>query len=1748
MSNPNNYTVGWICALSTEYVAAQEFLDDEHEPPESVSPSDTNEYTLGRLGKHNIVIAVLPDGEYGTASAASVATNLLHSFPNVRVGLMVGIGGGVPSTKHDIRLGDIVVSAPRDNEGGVFQYDFGKTIQEQAFQHTQFLNQPPTILRGAVMGIQAQHERKGHRLEEVIETILAKNPKLQRRERAKSEDNPAIHYGLIASGNQLMKDALIRDRLAAEKDVLCFEMEAAGLMNHFPCLVIRGICDYSDSHKNKEWQGYAAMAAAAYAKELLCRVPPNRVEAERKISHDLSAGLQEVSQKLRENREHQTRQKLSDERKMPPVVSAWKPELKAPDSGPLLVSADPGCGKSVLAKYLIDHQLPRSATICYFFFKDLDQNTVRQALCALLHQLFSHKPLLLKYAMKQFSKDGPGLIDSNISLWTVLENSVRDPQAGPIIMVLDALDECMEIELEDLMRNVAGQFSSNQPSGDKLKYLLTSRPYEQVLSKFRRFSHIRIPGEEESESISREVNLVIQHRVEELAKKKELVDPVKNYLKYKLLEVQHRTYLWVFLVFDLLEKEHFKKTQRGIEATIELLPKSVNQAYEQILSKSKENSLVRKSLAIILAATRPLTISEMNIAVNIDDTVKSFKDLDLEEEKDFMLRLRSWCGLFISVYHDKIYFLHQTAREFLLLTDMSLPETFRWHHSITSHYAHNILAQVTVFYLNFYNFDIRVQANTANPSQKASHCTNKNLFLDYSSKNWALHFREGRINNDDMIVPYASNICDPNSKAYSTWSRCWKRSRGIIPMNGTGLMTASYFGLDAIVILFLRGGIDPGLKSSDDRTPLSWGTGNGYESVVRLLLHTGKINADSKDEKGRTPLSYAAGNGHEGTVKVLLESGEVNADSKDRKGRTPLSYAAGNGHEGTVKLLLESGEVNADSKDNLGVTPLVHASEYMDGRSVKKVMRLFLNEDRDKITITEEIICMIARTCDDEVMTLLLEQLRDEITMTEEVVKAAAENRENGKEVMILLLNERGNQITVTEEIISTIAKTFDKEVMTLLLNQRGHEITITEEVVKAAAANLRHGKEVMTLLLNQRGDEFTITEEIISTIAKRLDREVMTLLLNQRGDQITVTEEIICTIAKTVDKELVTLLLNQYADQITITEEIISTIAKTFDREVMTLLLNQRGHEITITEEVVKAAAANKWNGKEVMTLLLNQCGDELTITEEVVKAAAANKENGKEVMTLLLSQRAYEITITEEVVKAAAANFRHGEEVMTLLLNRHGDQVTITEEQRGDEIAMTEEVVQAAATNRENGKEVITLFLSEGGDDVTVTEEIISTIAKRLDREVMTLLLNQCGDQITITEEVVKAAAGNRENGKEMMTLLLNERGDQITVTEEIISTIAKIFDKEVMTLLLKQCGDQITVTEEVVKAAAGNRENGKEMMTLLLNERGDEITITEEIISTVAKTFDKEVMILLLNQRVDQITMTEEVVKAAAANKCSGKEVMTLLLSECGDEIIITEEVVKAAAANKCSGKEVMALLLNQRGHEITITEEVVKAAAANKWNGKEVMTLLLSQRAYEITITEEVVKAAAANLGPGNEVMKLLLKQRGHEITITEEVAKAAATNRENGKEMMTLLLNQRGHEITITEEVVKAAAANLRHGKEVMTLLLNHRGDEFTITEEVVKAAAANKWNGNEVMTLLLIQRGDEFTITEERGDEITITEEVVKAAAANLGHGKEIMTLLLKQRGHEITITEEVVKAAATNRENGKEVMTLLLN
>src|SRR6201999_4078075 len=113
-------------------------------------------YTLGRIGDHNVVLAWLPAGQTGTNSAAAVAIQMKSTFRAIRFGLMVGLGGGVPSAEADIRLGDVVVSQPRMGSSGVVQYDIGKSTPS-GFIRTGFLNAPPPLLLSALSRLQADN-------------------------------------------------------------------------------------------------------------------------------------------------------------------------------------------------------------------------------------------------------------------------------------------------------------------------------------------------------------------------------------------------------------------------------------------------------------------------------------------------------------------------------------------------------------------------------------------------------------------------------------------------------------------------------------------------------------------------------------------------------------------------------------------------------------------------------------------------------------------------------------------------------------------------------------------------------------------------------------------------------------------------------------------------------------------------------------------------------------------------------------------------------------------------------------------------------------------------------------------------------------------------------------------------------------------------------------------------------------------------------------------------------------------------------------------------------------------------------------------------------------------------------------------------------------------------------------------------------------------------------------------------------
>jgi nucleoside phosphorylase len=345
----NDFEIAIICALQVESDAVEALFDEFWEEEDyGKAVGDTNAYTLGRIGRHNVVLAHMHG--MGKVNAANVASCFRSSFPGTQIGLVVGICGAVPystDNKTEIVLGDVIIST------GLVQYDFGRKfdhkfsrkdtlesnlgrpsagirsflsklggrrgrlrLRENTLNYLALLSQEMGFENARYLGagedklFESTYRHKHHNLptcsvcakcvskeDEVCTTALESSCMELKCDKCKQvtrsrliwgieaptgvEESyaaarqymdavkPFIHFGLMASGDTVMKSGEDRDRIAAEEKVIAFEMEGAGVWDAFPCVVVKGVCDYADSHKNKKWQGYAASTAAACMKAFL---------------------------------------------------------------------------------------------------------------------------------------------------------------------------------------------------------------------------------------------------------------------------------------------------------------------------------------------------------------------------------------------------------------------------------------------------------------------------------------------------------------------------------------------------------------------------------------------------------------------------------------------------------------------------------------------------------------------------------------------------------------------------------------------------------------------------------------------------------------------------------------------------------------------------------------------------------------------------------------------------------------------------------------------------------------------------------------------------------------------------------------------------------------------------------------------------------------------------------------------------------------------------------------------------------------------------------------------------------------------------------------------------------------------------------------------------------------------------------------------------------------------------------------
>jgi KaiC/GvpD/RAD55 family RecA-like ATPase len=568
----------------------------------------------------------------------------------------------------------------------------------------------------------------------------------------------------------------------------------------------------------------------------------------------------------------------------------WHRPTEGQGSGLLFVTAYPGCGKSVLSRYLIDKVLPdpRGWNVLYFFFKDdfEDQKSSLRALCALLHQLFDSKRCLLTDAiLDKYGAQGENFFESFSNLWNIFIAAVDHQDAGETVVVLDALDECWDKDREELIQAVITIHNvQRNKTRNRLKILLTSRPYDHIKRQFvweleSKMSSIHLDGDNEKQrdQISNEIDLVLKSRVEKIATGLNLKSDERNLILARLDQVtrKHRTYLWITLVLDGLMAEKSDINKNNIMNLTRALPQSVEEAYEKILNKSTNPKKARRILQIVVGARRPLSLSEMSIALAFNGCEQTNEDFvsNIIPEIRIQSTIQDICGLFVDIVDGKVYLIHQTAREFLIRDDPSIivtkeqilavclkPDkssilyllvllysaiyplfysiwlvlTKSWQHSMNLTDSNSVLAETCISYLWL---DI--------VKEHAS-------LLEYSAIYWADHYRMSGKKCQAGLAAMTRDLCQLPERR-TQWTEIHNKN-DMIPITGSPLCLASALGIERAVKLFLAEQDSIGVHPEND--------------------------VDSKDNYGQTPLSWAAKNGHEAVVKLLLETGKVDVDSR----------------------------------------------------------------------------------------------------------------------------------------------------------------------------------------------------------------------------------------------------------------------------------------------------------------------------------------------------------------------------------------------------------------------------------------------------------------------------------------------------------------------------------------------------------------------------------------------------------------------------------------------------------------------------------------------------------------------------------------------------------------------------------------------------------------------------------------------------------------------------------------------------
>ncbi|BCS25933.1 Pfs, NB-ARC and Ankyrin domain protein [Aspergillus puulaauensis] len=1499
-----DYKIGVICALEFEMSAIRYMLDEEHLrlPP---APGDRNLYVLGNLCGHNVAIACLP-GNQGKGAAATVATNMARTFLEIDLRVLVGIGGGIPSDRHDIRLGDVVIGMPDGLHSGVIQYDLGKDTEE-GFVLKGYLEPVPSILRSAIVRMQSDHRVKQNKINEFLGAMLKKGEGLSTyqkppadtdvlfqvgskhilsQERCKYCDSetvihrdprksnaPKIHYGLIASGDRVMRNAR-GSRLTTQPDlcnVLCFEMEAAGILTDFPCLVIRGISDYADSHKNDDWQHYAAAVAAGCAKEVLSylssELSVDEMELDYIISQNYAAPASakpaDISSRHRdgdnESLSKEAKQKLLESLRFD-QIEARKSNIKSSHArtckwllenpeycewldttelnshhGVLWIKGKPGAGKSTLMKFALDNAIEnmKDRTVLHFFFnargEELEKSTIGMYR-SLLWQLFSEHEAP---AMKARHQD-KGFQWNVVLLQEVFQKAIQSLGESAIMCFIDALDECEEMQIRDMLRFFEDMAGLAVKAGIRFNVLFASRHYPHITIK--KGLELTLEGQKgHSDDIVAYVDSELKIGDSNLATQIQ----IKDELRRKASGV----FMWVVLVVQILNKEHDRGRIHDLEQKLRHIPGDLHELFRDILARDDAN---RDELILciqwVLFAIRPLKPVELYCILLFEtdcSATNEWKPGNITDEAMKRYILDCSKGLSeITVSNPTVQFIHESVRDFLLKENWlsqiwpELGDNFQGQ-------SHEHLKRLCLEYMTMKSIPGCLGLENSHPKahrremvegyQPCGKATDAFPFLEYSVLNIFEHAEAAAKNGiiqsaflEDFQLSYwnALNGILGNVSAYKydsvvslqyflaeygllnlieacPFSPSWLEEENYKERDEHALFwcltTKSKDTLQAIMRAYARNG-PPGSKlhglcnravsaNIQDNFELSKrnsvppvAPGTGEELLFIFMLETGAILLDDFDEEWRTPLEYAAANGYLQLARLSLdrERADPNFDSDSSLIDLALLYAASNGHEEIVKLLLADPHVDPNLYNFNTPTALANAASNGN----EKIVKLLLADPRVDPNLyksnTPTALANAAEHGQEKIVKLLLTDPRVDPNLYDpDILTVLACAAADGQEeiVKLLLANPR-----VDPNLHGSYKST---ALASAALN--GHE-----EIVKLLLADPRVAiqSDVTPLVCAVRSGHIELVRFLLDDQRCNLD-----IKNDKRG-------ALISSAARRCYPEIVKLLFdNQHiirAIEADPYESPLSSAVVNGHAEIVKLLLDkQRFHpDMKDDEGWTPLCHAAAYNHAEIVTLLLtDQCADpNLTDIDGRTPLSWAAGNGHTETVKLLLAAKNIDLNTKSADTLSWAARNGHTEVVELLLGNEHVKSGIWDDE---------EKLVREAWSY---GMDITKLLLAETPIDPNILTPhgmtLLSWAAWNDDRELAELLLKSQRLKPNIQDKEGRSAlllATERRNVETLQLLLSDPRVD-LTIQDKdgktALSLAREMVDETLVSMLQSAC----------------------------------------------------------------------------------------------------------------------------------------------------------------------------------------------------------------------------------------------------------------------------------------------------------------------------------------------------------------------